>query len=261
MEPSAPSDLVELAEEPSRSLAPEPGLELRRRAGYLVALRRRRASVERVRLGDVEQAVAEVRALARERGLEQVTWWVGERSTPPDLAGRLRQLGLEPGDPERMTTLVLAGPPRGRSRVAVRPVETVEDYLRARAIEQTVWPEPGEEEPDLGEVRAALARGGRSRRYLALLAGEPVGFARAVFTPAATLLLGGAVLPHARGRGAYTALVRARWDDSADRGVPRLLVAAGPMSAPILVRLGFERLGEVHLLRDRLARPPAAAGL
>ena len=64
--------------------------------------------------------------------------------------------------------------------------------------------------------------------------------------------MGGATLPAARGRGVYTSLVHARWDEAVERGVPRLVVSAGPMSAPILERLGFLRLGGVRLLRDRL---------
>ena len=82
--------------------------------------------------------------------------------------------------------------------------------------------------------------------------GEPAGFARAVFTPAAAILMGGSTLPWARGRGVYTSLVHARWRDTVERGVPRIVVSAGPMSAPILERLGFEPIGTVRLLRDRL---------
>jgi hypothetical protein len=34
--------------------------------------------------------------------------------------------------------------------------------------------------------------------------------------------------------------------------VPRVAVSAGPLSAPVLERLGFTRLGGVELVRDRL---------
>lgn len=66
------------------------------------------------------------------------------------------------------------------------------------------------------------------------------------------LLLGGASLPHVRGRGAYFALVHARWRDAVERGTPRLVVQAGRMSRPILERSGFRKLGEIRLLVDRL---------
>jgi predicted GNAT family acetyltransferase len=90
------------------------------------------------------------------------------------------------------------------------------------------------------------------RSYLAYLDGEPVAFARALFGESGVALLGGGTLPHARGRGAYVSLVHARWQDAVARGTPSLVVQAGTMSRPILERLGFEPLGEIRLLVDRL---------
>jgi GNAT superfamily N-acetyltransferase len=71
-------------------------------------------------------------------------------------------------------------------------------------------------------------------------------------TPHGLLLYGGATHPRARGRGAYRALIRARWDEAAARGTPALITQGGSMSRPILERLGFERVGEVHILLDEL---------
>jgi len=39
---------------------------------------------------------------------------------------------------------------------------------------------------------------------------------------------------HARGRGAYRALVAARWADAVERGTPALVTQAGAMSKPML---------------------------
>ena len=64
--------------------------------------------------------------------------------------------------------------------------------------------------------------------------------------------MGGAVLPEARGRGVYRALVRARWDHAVERADTPLVVQAGAMSAPVLAGLGFERHGEIRLFVDRL---------
>ena len=69
------------------------------------------------------------------------------------------------------------------------------------------------------------------------------------------LLYGGATLPHARGRGAYRALLRVRWDDAVALGTPALITQGGAMSRPILERLGFERVGEVDVLLDRFDAP------
>jgi hypothetical protein len=61
---------------------------------------------------------------------------------------------------------------------------------------------------------------------------------------------GGATIARARGRGAYRALVRARWDDAVARGTPLVAVHAGAMSAPILRRLGFEQVVRFRRLED-----------
>ena len=70
--------------------------------------------------------------------------------------------------------------------------------------------------------------------------------------PVRAHLLNCAVLPELRGRGAYRALVRARWDHAAARGTPLLVVQAGDLSAPVLDRLGFVRRAVVKLYVDRL---------
>lgn len=73
-------------------------------------------------------------------------------------------------------------------------------------------------------------------------------------TPHGLLLYGGATLERARGRGAYRALLRARWDEAAARGTLALMTQAGAMSRPILERLAFEPVGHVHMLVDDLGQ-------
>jgi GNAT superfamily N-acetyltransferase len=70
--------------------------------------------------------------------------------------------------------------------------------------------------------------------------------------PDAVALMGGVVLPEARRRGVYRALVHARWRHAAERGTPTLVVQAGALSAPVLDGLGFVRHGELRLFVDRL---------
>ena len=74
--------------------------------------------------------------------------------------------------------------------------------------------------------------GGVVAVHLAFVDGRPAGFSRLVALPAVGVLMGGAVVPWARGRGAYRALVRARWDASAAAGCQRLVASAGAMSRP-----------------------------
>ena len=250
--------LVELAEEPGLWLPDEPSRSVFTGEGYSVVTSGRLAWVQRIRLdaGAVEPAVEDVRALLRERSFGEVSWWVGERSAPDDLADQLLRLGLEPDDPAQMTTLAIASAPGGEPRVEVREVAELTDFLRALEID---WESFGVPAAERAERRVAAERSwplicadGRQSTFLAFLDGEPVGFGRTIHTPWAGLLMGGATLPGARGRGVYGSLVHARWNEAVRRGIPQLAVSAGPMSAPILARLGFERLGRVQLLRDTL---------
>jgi GNAT superfamily N-acetyltransferase len=93
---------------------------------------------------------------------------------------------------------------------------------------------------------------GTAHHWAAIDDGRAVGFGRGIDMADGVALMGGAVLPEARGRGVYRALVRARWDHAMERGTPLLVVQAGPMSAPVLDGLGFERHGEIRLFADRL---------
>src|SRR5437763_11045802 len=141
-------------------------------------------------------------------------------------------------------------PPPPPPGVMARPVETFDEYVTAHEIAFEVFGMP----PDQREQALARAKErygeSPSEGYLAFVDGEPVGFGTARFTDAAAVLYAGSVLPHARGRGAYRALVRARWDDAVARGMPALVTHAGAMSLPILRRLGFSEVATIRILLD-----------
>jgi predicted GNAT family acetyltransferase len=91
--------------------------------------------------------------------------------------------------------------------------------------------------------------------YLADDGGDPIAMAQLVWLTVGLAYLGGATtLPGARGRGAFRALVRARWDEVVAAGKPVLLVQAGRMSAPILEGLGFETVVPTRVLIDSSSR-------
>ena len=74
-------------------------------------------------------------------------------------------------------------------------------------------------------------------------------------------LWGGATLTPWRGRGIYRALVAARARAAMAMGAVYLHSDCTEMSRPILERLGFERVGEVHMLIDEFAdSDPGGAG-
>lgn len=251
--------LAELAEEPGLWL-PDDGLrELVALDGLTATLYGSSFSVERVRLParGVDRALADVRELARARRVREVLWWVSSRSRPGELERLLLERGLlpDPAEPE-LTTLTLTAPPAGRAPVETRRVETVDDYLRALAIDWEVFDLPAAQRAERRKAAPGqwrrLAEGGGVVHHLAFVDGAPAGFARTVWTPAGGLMLGGATLPAARGRGVYTSLIHARWREAVARGTPALGTAAGSMSGPILRRLGFAEHGTVRLLLDRL---------
>jgi GNAT superfamily N-acetyltransferase len=113
---------------------------------------------------------------------------------------------------------------------------------RIAAMESAVW---GQDWSWLGEN--LIGRIAAAPEQIAVLVaeadGEVVSAAWLVFfRPGAdgfARLLGGSTLPKWRGRGIYRALVAARAQRAAARGVKYLHVDASDDSAPILRRLGF----------------------
>lgn len=202
-----------------------------------------------------EPNVEWARAESRRRGLPLVEWWVGW-SVRPSLADELLSLGLVPDDEPVLTGMTCATAPPEAPQIDVRPIETAAQYLEAIAVDWAVWEISSEER----ERRRAVEVGrfdqdyaaGTAHHWAAYDDGRPVGFGRGIDMKDGVALMGGAVLPEARGRGVYRALVRARWDHAATRGTPLLVVQAGRMSAPVLDGLGFVRHGEIRLFADRL---------
>jgi hypothetical protein len=77
-----------------------------------------------------------------------------------------------------------------------------------------------------------------------------VATARATFTEFGVVLNGGSTLHRARGKGAYRALVHARWNDAVVHGTPWMTTLARPTSYPILKKMGFEDVCDVRMLVD-----------
>jgi hypothetical protein len=203
----------------------------------------------RFQADELDEVRAEVHAAVRARGRTGCSWEVGSSATPADLVDRLLALGLESDDDGYAVGMVLTEPPRQAppAGVEVRRVTTPEEALVAAQIAAVAFgmpePVPGTVDPE-----------GRSVRYLAYVDGEPVAQATAEFTEHGVSLFGGATLPAARGRGAYRALVAARWEDAVARGTPVLVTQAGAQSRPILARLGFREVCEIRVLIDLFDR-------
>ena len=249
--------LAELAEDTTLYLQPRPTFETIERDGYVYIAGVRGGTVHHARLGDVTAAVAWTRAESQRRGHRDLTWWVGDAATPADLLEQLLALGLVVDDDQPVLTgMTATAPPPEAEGVEVRHLESLEAYLAALETDWEVWQTPAAERAERRVLEAerfdAMHASGVVHHFAAFLGGEPVGFGRAIHMDAAVALFGGSVLPHARGRGVYRALVRARWNHAVARGTPILVVQAGAMSRPVLAGLGFEPHCNVHLMVDRL---------
>jgi len=203
---------------------------------------------------EIAETVAEIRAEIAARGHRAAIWSVGFSATPSDAVNRLVAFGLRPED--HVTVLVLTAEPPAPEGVEALRVRDLDEFRLAVSIAHDVFETPADRrsewEAGAAERFAAERSGAGLRRYIAYLDGRPVGAASAVVEEGlpAALLVGGAVQSHARGRGVYRALTRARWDDAVAAGTPALAVHARATSRPILERLGFTHVGEIEVLLD-----------
>jgi hypothetical protein len=164
----------------------------------------------------------------------------------------LLERGLEPDkDPYAVALVLTREPPAIAPEFTAREINSLEEMEAAMAVQWEAFESKPEE---IEEARGLLLERFRQHLYLrhaVWLDGEIVCTGTAAATEHGLLLYGGATKVKARGRGAYRALIRARWDDAVAFGTPALITQGGSMSRPILARLGFEPVGEVHMLLDK----------
>jgi hypothetical protein len=208
----------------------------------------------RLQADEVEDVVGEVRGIVRARGRTALTWEVGSSATPPDLVDRLLGLGMVDDREALAIGMVLTEPPaQPPPDVEVRRAESADEQREASHIAAIAFggnPDEvgtGDPEPPVPGLET----------YLAYVDGRPAARATAAFSEHGVTLFGGATLPEARGRGAYRALVAARWEDAVAAGKPALVTQAGAMSRPILERLGFREVCEIRILLDELHPSPS----
>jgi GNAT superfamily N-acetyltransferase len=206
--------------------------------------------------GDTGAQIDAVRRWFRSRGRDEFFWFVSSETRPRDLNDELVRVGAEPDD--ELTAMILDHEPAAApGDVVVRPIETFDDFLAAERIIVESFAFPAEQAAEtLASAERAWAHWQtESDRvwYLAWIDDVPVAEAGLAATSAGPMLLsGGATLPAARGRGAYRALIRARWDEAVRRGASELVVQASAMSRPILEHAGFRAVGAVSMFLDRL---------
>jgi hypothetical protein len=246
------SELVDFAEGMGPFLEPADGRSLRITDGYVLSadFGDTWAQVERIRLREDElpEAISEVDAFMRESGADRASWWLTERSTPGEeafLAAGLQRLEVD----YLFAAMILTSAPPAADGIEVRQVETFEEYAEARRLALAAFADPRQRKPSDEDLEGEWAHH-IDPTLAAWLDGRMASTGGATFTRAGAYLRGGSTAEWARGRGAYRAVVRARWDEAVRRGTPALAVGAGPMSRPILERLGFEQVLQLRRLES-----------
>jgi hypothetical protein len=240
------------AEEPDRFVAePLPPARRIQTPAFTLILSPSRtvSSVSGVRTSasDLDRTVAEVRGLVRKAGYGRTAWNVGPSSRPAGLAEMLLERGFTPAtrppfEPEATAMALAHPPPVPPEGVEARRVRDLDEYLQAWRIALETFNASEEDAagwlavaPELWKQQDFIDR----FTHIALIEERAVGFAFAFTGPFGLLLGGSGVLQGARGRGAYRALLAARWTEAVQLGKPALVIQAGAMSRPILARSGF----------------------
>ena len=219
--------------------------------------------VDALRLTEAEldETIDEVRSTLRKMGRSQALWSVGTSARPEGLADLLAERGMAPyDDPPLEPTgncMAIVEPPRvgALPDIEIQLADTIERLREAEEVESKAFGIADEDRRGLQSIMGARLRLQQEERtvlhqWVAYIDAEPVGTGRGMFLADGINLRGAAVLPSARGRGVYRALIGHRWQDAVARGTPALTVQAGAMSTPILEQLGFVTVARTDF-RDR----------
>lgn len=250
--------LREAAEYPNSFTELRPGQERIETDRYTLCMEPSKlaSTVQRQRFAadELDEVLHEVRALLRERGRTVTQWEVGSEARPAGLVAMLLDRGLTlDEDPVAVALALKHEPPPPSAGLVARRVETYEEYAAAKHVQWVAFGAPPERIADeQSRLRHEFDTAPRLM-HAVWLDGELASAGSCGPTPHGLALFGGATLPDKRGRGAYRALVHARWVEAQERGLEALLTQGGSMSRPILERLGFEPVGRVDMLIDQFA--------
>ncbi len=241
---------------------PAPGFEVIETARYRIVLQPdfpipgpNSASWIRCREEEADEVIEEVDALFRSRRLP-LMWVLDPDTEPANFGDFLAAHGVLPDSlaPESAVMVLPIEADLGAQFVpglelrdgladseSFRAVDAINAEAfggRAVAVDDSAYA------VQLERRRQNQLAAGNRRVILATLHGEPAGSSGlSLYPPHGAIVNGGGVRPKFRGRGVYRAMVAARMEMARQAGVEGLCVWGGPMSAPILERLGFEKVG------------------
>lgn len=185
-------------------------------------------------------------------------WKVTPSSRPANLKTLLLQEGLELKD----TLFGLFAEPKElkiptnpRTEVKELTLANLEDWLR---VQELAWQVPP---PGIAYLRHKTTETLKSKsdpynNLIAYYDGEPVGSAGLRFFPDYAYLAGAAVNPSARKQGVYRTLLAHRMRMIEQRGVPAVIHCLENTSAPICLKLGFEKVCEIYSYEPKSSSLP-----
>lgn len=154
--------------------------------------------------------------------------------------------------------MLRSAPPPGPPGMTARAAASLEEFAEGCGVQHLAFGMTPEQAADDAQHFARRWRDQTRVMHVVSLDGKIVAAGTCVITDHGLHLHGGATHPDFRGRGAYRALLAARWAEAVGRGTPVLLTQGGSRSLSILERAGFERVGHVHMLVDHFGTESGA---
>jgi GNAT superfamily N-acetyltransferase len=248
---------------------PGPGIEIVETARYRIVLQPdypipgpNGVGWIRCEAAEADDVIDEVHAVVAPRHLP-IMWVTDPETQPPHFADCLARHGIFP-EPTAPAVDVMVLPIDAdvdfHSAAGVMIHDALADaktFRHADAVNAEAFGDP-ERSSDPRQIAALERRrtnqleAGNRRVLLVTVDGEPAGSAGLTLVPPhAAIITGGAVREKFRGRGIYRMLVARRLEMAREAGVDGLTVWGGPMSAPILAKLGFQTVGWRRFYLDR----------
>ncbi|MED5374751.1 MAG: GNAT family N-acetyltransferase [Myxococcota bacterium] len=188
---------------------------------------------------------------ARARMGPSSQWNLAEPSLEQGVEADLGAFGWTPG-PTYTLRILNTSTPLSTSEVTVAPVSDRRSLLDAISVADQAFGrglQPVPEDRIQQELRACTGDLARVHRFVGYLDGEPVSYGGLNSYPQLKVgfLWAGSTLEHARGRGAYRAVLAARLHRARALGLEIVgLYAKHDTSDPIVAAMGFRPLGQMQ---------------
>ena len=252
--PAVSQGLVEFANQHREG--PAPGIEIIETPRYRIKLQPdfpipgpNSAEWIRCRAEEADEVIAEVRSIVAPH-LLPLMWILGPDTEPPDFASYLAARGIVPDTHGHESAVMVLPVDTTIPSPLIKGLEmhdalaNADAFRAADSVNSEAFQSSSRTGSALERRRANQLAAGNRRVILATIAGEPAGSAGlTLYPPRGAIINGGAVRARFRGLGVYRAMVARRLEMAREANVAGLVVWGGPMSAPILTRLGFQTVG------------------